>query len=181
MLLPRTNIRLRQDVDKVLSSEHRRDVTAHQVDRDQLGLVRQGETCSAIMEEMESAVRSCGVDGISRYACRGVVGQRQLAQHPIIEGTWGKARSRRVLKRIQLPRAIKTACCKTEEWTTPAHTPGGHVGSFSRIIWTLRRIWISVRAGADSPNHPKSEGCWASRTPTKPRLPVAYGPARYIG
>ena len=39
---------------------------------------------------MESFVRSCGVDGISRYACCGVVRQRQLAQNPIIEGMRGQ-------------------------------------------------------------------------------------------
>ena len=72
------------------SCGHRGAVTAHQVDREQLGLVRQSDTYSAIIAKVESTVLSCGVDDISRYACCGVAGQRQLAQNPIIERTRGQ-------------------------------------------------------------------------------------------
>ena len=30
-------------------------------------------------------------------------------------------------------------------------------------------------------NHPRSEGCWAARTPMKRRLPIAYSPTRHVG
>ena len=70
MLLNRKNDRMWQHVNKVL----------HQVDLKHLRLVRQGETDSVIIEEVETTVRGCGVEGISRNACRGVVGQRQLTE-----------------------------------------------------------------------------------------------------
>ena len=37
------------------------------------------------IEEAESTFRSCGVDGISRYACCVVVGKCELAEIPITE------------------------------------------------------------------------------------------------
>ena len=87
MFLLRTNVGLHQYVDKLVPCECRRAATAHQVDREQLRLVRPINTCGTVISKLESTFRSCGVDGISRYASCGVVGQWQLTQNPIVEGT----------------------------------------------------------------------------------------------
>ena len=63
-----------------------------------------------------------------------------------------------MLKRIQLSLQSKTACCMTSGGTTHAHTAREHVGSFSRENWTLRRMQVAVRKGADSPKLPQERG-----------------------
>ena len=154
MLLPRKNVRLQQDVDKIVSCECRGAVPAHQVDREQLGLGRQGDTCSSIIEEVESLIRICGVDGISRYTCCGVMGKRQLTKNPISRGRGDKMRYERVLKRVQLSWSSKTACCMTGGGTTHAHTAREHVDSFS----TLSRMRVVVRKRADLLKPPQERG-----------------------
>ena len=60
-----------------------------------------------------------------------------------------------MLKRIQLSRPSKTACYMTGGGTTHAHSAREHVGSFFRKKWTLRRMRVAVRKGADSPKPPQ--------------------------
>ena len=70
----------------------------YQVDLEQLRLVRQGELDNALIEEVEATARGCGVDGISRHACHGVLGQRQLVENPIVVGTRGQSAIRTGVK-----------------------------------------------------------------------------------
>ena len=60
-----------------------------------------------------------------------------------------------MLKRIQLLRPSKTACCMTGGGTTHVHAAREHVGLFSRENWMLRRMRVAVRKGADSPKPPQ--------------------------
>ena len=55
----------------------------------------------------------------------------------------------RVLKRIQLSRPNRTACCMTDGGTAQAHTAREHIGSPSRKNWTLRRMLVEAHKGAD--------------------------------
>ena len=63
-----------------------------------------------------------------------------------------------MLKRIQLSRPSSTECCITEGGTAQAHALREHVGSLSRKTWTLRRMLVEVRKGADSPKPPQERG-----------------------
>ena len=62
------------------------------VDLEPLRLVGQGDPDSAIIEEVETIVRGYGVNGISRHACRGMVGQIQLTKTPDDRGDGGAER-----------------------------------------------------------------------------------------
>ena len=97
-------------------------------------------------------LRSCSVAGS---------GKRDNVSSPKTRLSWGRgsrARYERVLKRIQLSRPSRTACCITNGGTTQAHTAREHVGSLSWKDWTFRRMLVEVRKGADSPKPPQERG-----------------------
>ena len=67
-----------------MACERRGLDNADQFDHEQLRFVGQGNTRGAVVRKVKTAVRGEGIDGESRYAHRGVVRQRQLANSPIL-------------------------------------------------------------------------------------------------